>query len=94
MLNSAVESWVKNVYRVCIEGVVTRVNSYTSRPILTSIQQETGVQTTIINTITNSFTPYSYTAFFQKIPLLFDRLYTFSTVPITTTFNEKIRKDS
>lgn len=74
-------AWVKNVYSLCVEGVVTRAQSYTGglKANLQAIQ--TSVQTPFSTNIVTSFTPSLYTANFAHFNLLNDHLYTLSTVP-------------
>lgn len=74
-------TWVKNVYSLCVEGIVTGVQSYTGS--LKSMQQAASqrVQLAFSTNTINSFAPTLYTANFTHFNLLSKHLYTLSTIP-------------
>lgn len=76
------QAWVKNVYSLCVEGVVNSAQSYTVSTTSTQSPIDIRVQPQVIPLFLNSFTPYSYTAIFTRLHLLFTHLYTVSTAPI------------
>ncbi len=74
-------AWVKNVYSLCVEGVVTSAQSYTG-----SLQNVLQLTTTRVQPLSfthtiDSFTPALYTANFLNFNLLNRHLYTLSTAP-------------
>jgi len=75
-------AWVKNVHSLCVEGVVTSAYSYTGTLSSSEISSVIRAQPSLITSFLNSFTPYSYTAFFTQFNLLITHLYTVSTAPI------------
>jgi hypothetical protein len=77
MLNT----WVKNVYSLCVEGVVNRVKSYTGGVYKNSNPLVLRVQTPSFTHSLDRFTPSLYTPFFNFLYLLTAHLYTLSTVP-------------
>ena len=88
MFNAA-KTWVKNVYSLCTQGVITSAQSYTPLGQLPHNSQVVRVQPQVIPLFLNSFTPYSYTAFFSQFNLLITHLYTVSTAPIIKKKKEK-----
>jgi hypothetical protein len=82
MLNiSPFSAWVKNVYSLCVEGVITRVHSYTNFSPLRFIQLQLVVQTPLSPLFIDSFPPALYTAKNSFLPLIDTLLYTLSTAP-------------
>jgi hypothetical protein len=77
MLNT----WVKNVYSLCVEGVVNRAKSYTGGVYQHSNPLTLRVQTPSFTQSLDRFTPSLYTPFFNFLHLLTAHLYTLSTVP-------------
>jgi len=77
MLNT----WVKNVYSLCVEGVVNRAKSYTGGIYQHSNPLTLRVQTLSFTQSLDSFTPSLYTPFFSISYLLTNHLCTLSTVP-------------
>lgn len=76
------KAWVKNVYSLCVDGVVTSAHSYTPLASHYQLTTNTSVQPALYTTFINSFTPPSYTAFLTNLPLINTYLYTLSTAPI------------
>lgn len=75
------QTWVKNVYSLCVEGVVTRAQSYTAY-IYTQLEAAAlRVKPSLFTSFLNSFTPYVYTPLFTSLPLVNSHLYTVSTAP-------------
>jgi hypothetical protein len=77
MLNT----WVKNVYSLCVEVVVNRVKSYTGGVYKNCNPLVLRVQTPSFTQSLDSFTPSLYTPFFNISYLLTTHLYTLSTAP-------------
>lgn len=81
---SPVYKWVKNVYSMCAQGVFTCVSIFTgarTSPISTHLNR---VQTPLLPRFLTSFTPASYTGFFNQFNLLYTQLYPLSTAPTIT----------
>lgn len=74
-------TWVKNVYSLCVEGVVNRVNSSTYTYVGPLSPHSLRVQTPVLPNTMTSFTPFLYTAKLPLFNLLYSHLYTLSTVP-------------
>lgn len=81
MHNTLPQTWVKNVYNLCAHHVLTRVQPSTPLHIALNFPTYLRAQPQLIPTFTNSFTPYSYTAYFSSLPLIHTHLYTVSTAP-------------
>lgn len=74
-------AWVKNVYSLCVEGVVNSAQSYTGS-LKASLQAiQIGVQPTFSTNTLDSFTPGLYTANFYRLPDTDYYLSTLSTAP-------------
>lgn len=86
---SLFQTWVKNVYSLCVEGVVTRAKSYTGRPMNAPQSTQPRVQPLLFTQILDSFAPTSYTANFNYFNLLSSHLYTLSTPPTINKMNKK-----
>lgn len=84
---SPVYNWVKNVYSLCVEGGKQCVLLLTPPTLQTTKTYNYRVQPQVFTHFLGSFTPASFTAFFRHFNLLNVRLYTLSTVPITTKTN-------
>jgi len=83
------QAWVKNVYSLCVDGVVTRAQSYTGS-VHNAIKTFTvRVQPIVITNSMDSFTPSLYTANFSIFNLLTGHLYTLSTVPTIKKIKKK-----
>lgn len=78
---SLFSTWVKNVYSLCVEGVVNRAQSYTDTYKSTFTPNLTRVQPTTFTQLVDSFAPFVYTANFRYFNLLNAHLYTVSTAP-------------
>ena len=74
-------AWVKNVYSLCVEGVVNRVQSYTAQLQSTICHLRLRVQPTSFTHSLDSFTPALYTANFPNLTDTNTYLYTLSTAP-------------
>lgn len=85
MLNSYAiplpQTWVKNVYSLCVEGVVKGVQLYTGGHTSTLVATEQRAQPTTFTHILDSFTPALYTVNFRNFNQLITHLYTLSTGP-------------
>ncbi len=88
-MSSTLTAWVKNVYSLCVEGVVTRAYSYTPHVNTTTQATTPRVKPQVFTSFLNSFIPTLYTAFFPPLPLLDTHLYTISTVPTIKKMNKK-----
>lgn len=74
-------AWVKNVYSLCVEGMVNSAQSYTLCLLSTINYLRARVQPTSFTHTMDSFTPALYTANFPYFNLLSTHLYTLSTAP-------------
>lgn len=83
------KTWVKNVYSLCVEGVITCAESYTARATHALQYIQLRVQPLLFTHILDSFTPASYTANFNYFNLLSSHLYTLSTPPTINKMNKK-----
>lgn len=89
MPNTIPLGWVKNVYSLCVEGVLTRVNLYTASLSTNNPTLHTRVQTLRFTQTFDSFTPSLYTPFSRILHLLSTGLYTLSTPPTIKKNKEK-----
>lgn len=74
-------TWVKNVYSLCVEGVINsaHLSPTMNNHLLTTLNQR--VKLSFSTASITSFTPSLYTANFPYFNLLNIHLYTLSTVP-------------
>lgn len=79
--NTLFSTWVKNVYSLCVEGVVICVRSYTGLADTRTHLLSNRVQPSTFTHIMDSFTPSLYTPIFSALPQVNTHLYTLSTVP-------------
>lgn len=75
------QTWVKNVYSMCAEGVVNGVNLSPLTNMHLPATSNLGVQPTVFTHTFNSFAPSMYTANFSHFNPLSIHLYTLSTPP-------------
>lgn len=87
-------TWVKNVYSLCVDSTTSSVYSYTTTHLMALSSLSSRVQTVLLNSFIPTFKQASFTAFLNNFNLLNTGLYTLSTAPIISTMNQKIRKDS
>lgn len=83
------QTWVKNVYSLGIQGVITRGQSSTATYPHLSIHKNMGVKPLSYTHNPQSFSPYLYTRFLRRFNLLFSSLSTLSTPPTITKTKEK-----
>jgi hypothetical protein len=83
------QAWVKNVYSLCVEGVINGAQSYTAQ--LTSLARSIAmrVQPPIFTHTFNSFTPSMYSVNSSHFNLLSTHLYTLSTPPTIKKIKKK-----
>ena len=74
-------AWVKNVYSLCVEGVINSANLSTTTHRLPSTNYRLRVQTASFTQTLDSFTPSLYTPKNSYLPDTTHQLYTLSTVP-------------
>ena len=86
---SLFQPWVKNVYSLGTDGVVTRAQSSTvTRTSLPKVTTER-VKPQTFTHFFSTFTPPLYTRIVRSLSLLFTHLYTVSTAPTITKTKEK-----
>jgi hypothetical protein len=85
------QTWVKNVYSLCREGVVTSAQSYTGSLVTTPKATWVRVQPTGYTHTMDSFTPALYTVKFSLFNLLNTYLYTLSTAPTIKKRKENMK---
>ena len=74
-------AWVKNVYSLCVDGVLKGVYSYTGTNFNYTNPVVGRVQNPLFTHSLDSFTPTLYTRIFTSLSLLTTGLYTQSTPP-------------
>ena len=89
MSNTPVQNWVKNVYSMGTQGVVTGAYSYTGTWGNVLLTNNLGVKPHSYTHNPQSFSPTLYTRFLHKLHLLIHRLSTLSTPPTITKMKEK-----
>ena len=88
------QTWVKNVYSLCVVRGDICGYSYTGTNLPTQQTIKVVVQPQTYTHLTTSFAPSLYTAFFSHLHLLITHLYTLSTGPIIKTKELKRRKNT
>lgn len=83
------KAWVKNVYRVCVDGAVNGAKSYTAAPSSPTYTDTMRVKPTHFTHVIDTFPPTIYTAFSELLPLKLSYFSPLSTVPTITKMNKK-----
>ncbi len=89
MLNFIPQAWVKNVYSLCVEGVVNRAQSCTALHIQATQPIYGSVKPQLLTNYSDSFTPQLYTTISRYLHLLVNQFYTVSTAPIIIRTKKK-----
>lgn len=87
--NNLSTTWVKNVYSLCVQGMVTSARSYTGWVYSTVNTASPRVQPLTYTHSVNSFPPSLYTLIFRLFNLLSIHLYTLSTPPTINKMKKK-----
>jgi hypothetical protein len=75
-------AWVKNVHSLCVEGVVTRAQSYTGMYKTFTQSFTVWVKAPSFAQVIDTFPPSLYTPIFHQLPDKNSQLSTLSTAPI------------
>ena len=86
---SASQTWVKNVYSLCVPGALSGEYLYTPSTTYLSLPTKLSVKPHFFTPFIDSFTPRSYTSFLTQLHPLIDHLYTLSTVPTIKKMKKK-----
>jgi len=76
------KAWVKNVYSLCVEGVLNGVYTYTPFTPHYQLPSHQSAQPIKNALFINRFTPASYTPISSQLHLIYTHLYTLPTAPI------------
>ena len=82
-------TWVKNVYSLCVEGVVNSARSYTALLQTTARALYVGAKASVFTHFVDTFPPDYSTANFAYITDATRPFYTVSTAPIIKKMNKK-----
>ena len=85
--NIQLQTWVKNVYSLWVEGVVNRANLSTPSEKQRTTATQQRVQPTFSTMFINMYPLYLYTAFFRQLTDTILPLSTLSTAPIIKKMN-------
>jgi len=83
------KTWVKNVYSLCVQGVVNSAKSYTASLPSPMNTQVMGVKPTHFTHFLDNFPPSLYTPKIALLSLETTHLCTLSTVPTINKTNKK-----
>lgn len=82
-------AWVKNVYSLCVDSPLNRVQTYTTQWLSDAVIYNPGVKAHSFTRFLDSFAPQLYTEKLHTSNLLINHFYTVSTPPIIKKMNKK-----